>query len=188
MVMRQEPTIHRLTALLGMILMFAIVVSLVDVVDSAERKRRGMTKKDKCPVCGMFVYKYPKWVAVIELADGTSYFYDGAKDMFKHYMNVSKYTPSKAGQDIVSLEVTDYYAVSLIDAKEAWYVIAATTPHAWAEAGSVDLIGSPLAQMSASPATIRRAPPMLGEHNAEVLAELGYDEARLAELKAAGII
>lgn len=123
MVMRQEPTIHRLTALLGMILMFAIVVSLVDVVDSAERKRRGMTKKDKCPVCGMFVYKYPKWVAVIELADGTSYFYDGAKDMFKHYMNVSKYTPSKAGQDIVSLEVTDYYAVSLIDAKEAWYVI-----------------------------------------------------------------
>ncbi len=123
MVMRQEPTIHRLTALLGMILMFVIVVSLVDVVDSAERKRRGMTKKDKCPVCGMFVYKYPKWVAVIELADGTSYFYDGAKDMFKHYMNVSKYTPSKAGQDIVSLEVTDYYAVSLIDAKEAWYVI-----------------------------------------------------------------
>lgn len=123
MVMRQEPTIHRLTALLGMILMFVIVVSLVDVVDSAERKRRGMTKKDKCPVCGMFVYKYPKWVAVIELADGTSYFYDGAKDMFKHYMNVSKYTPSKAGQDIASLEVTDYYAVSLIDAKEAWYVI-----------------------------------------------------------------
>lgn len=123
MVMRQEPTIHRLAALLGMILLLAIVVSLVDVADSAGRKQRGMTKKDKCPVCGMFVYKYPKWVAVIELADGTSYFYDGAKDMFKHYMNVSKYTPGKAGQDIVSLEVTDYYAVALIEAKEAWYVI-----------------------------------------------------------------
>jgi nitrous oxide reductase accessory protein NosL len=123
MVMRQGPTIDRLAALLGMILMLAIVVSLVDVADSAERKRRGMTKKDKCPVCGMFVYKYPKWVAVIELADGTSYFYDGAKDMFKHYMDIPKYTPRKAGQEIVSLEVTDYYAVSLIDAKEAWYVI-----------------------------------------------------------------
>jgi nitrous oxide reductase accessory protein NosL len=123
MVMRQGPTIHRLAALLGMILTLAIVVSLVDVADSAERKRRGMTKKDKCPVCGMFVYKYPKWVAVIELADGTSYFYDGAKDMFKHYMDIPKYTPRKAGQDIVSLEVTDYYAVELIDAKDAWYVI-----------------------------------------------------------------
>jgi nitrous oxide reductase accessory protein NosL len=121
--MRQGSTIHRLAALLGMILTLAIVVGLADVTDSAERKRRGMTEKDKCPVCGMFVYKYPKWVAVIELADGTSYFYDGAKDMFKHYMNVSKYTPGKAGQEIVSLQVTDYYAVELVDAKEAWYVI-----------------------------------------------------------------
>ncbi|MBW8755922.1 MAG: CoA transferase, partial [Sphingomonadales bacterium] len=40
--------------------------------------------------------------------------------------------------------------------------LRATTPHAYAEAGSVDLIASPLAQMSASPATIRRPPPMLG--------------------------
>lgn len=121
--MRQEPTIHRPAALCGMILMLAIAVALVDVADSRERKQRGMTKKDKCPVCGMFVYKYPKWVAVIELADGTTYFYDGAKDMFKHYMDIPKYTPRKAGQEIVSLEVTDYYAVALIDAKEAWYVI-----------------------------------------------------------------
>jgi crotonobetainyl-CoA:carnitine CoA-transferase CaiB-like acyl-CoA transferase len=66
--------------------------------------------------------------------------------------------------------------------------LRATTPHPHAEAGSVDLIASPLAQMSASPATIRRAPPLLGEHNAEVLGELGYDAERIAELKAAGII
>ncbi len=66
--------------------------------------------------------------------------------------------------------------------------LRATTPHAYAEAGSVDLIQSPLAQMSASPATIRRAPPMLGEHNDEVLKELGYDDARIAELKDGKII
>jgi crotonobetainyl-CoA:carnitine CoA-transferase CaiB-like acyl-CoA transferase len=66
--------------------------------------------------------------------------------------------------------------------------LRATTPHAYAEAGSVDLIASPLAQMSASPASIRRAPPMLGEHNGEVLGELGYSEARIAELKEAKII
>jgi crotonobetainyl-CoA:carnitine CoA-transferase CaiB-like acyl-CoA transferase len=42
--------------------------------------------------------------------------------------------------------------------------------------------------MSASPATIRRAPPMLGEHNDELLGELGYGEERIAELKELGII
>jgi crotonobetainyl-CoA:carnitine CoA-transferase CaiB-like acyl-CoA transferase len=66
--------------------------------------------------------------------------------------------------------------------------LRATTPHAYAEAGSVDLIQSPLAQMSESPATIRRAPPMLGEHNAEILHELGYSDERIAELKEAKII
>ena len=66
--------------------------------------------------------------------------------------------------------------------------LKATTPHKWAEAGSVDLIQSPLAQMEKSPATIRMAPPLIGEHNAEILAELGYDEARIAELKEAKII
>ena len=64
-----------------------------------------------------------------------------------------------------------------------WGGLRAVTPHPWSATGTVDLIASPLAQMSASPATIRRPPPMLGEHNAEVLHELGYDDARIAELK-----
>jgi crotonobetainyl-CoA:carnitine CoA-transferase CaiB-like acyl-CoA transferase len=63
-----------------------------------------------------------------------------------------------------------------------------TTPHSWAATGSVDLIASPLANMSASPATIRRAPPLLGEHTGEVLGELGYDEARIAELQELKVI
>ncbi len=67
--------------------------------------------------------------------------------------------------------------------------LRATTPHAHAEAGSVDLIASPQAQMSASPATIRRAPPLLGEHNREVLHDLlGLGDERIAELAARGII
>lgn len=66
--------------------------------------------------------------------------------------------------------------------------LRATTPHPHAEAGSVDLIASPLAQMSASPATIRRPPPLLGEHTRELLGELGYDAARIAELQELKVI
>jgi crotonobetainyl-CoA:carnitine CoA-transferase CaiB-like acyl-CoA transferase len=42
--------------------------------------------------------------------------------------------------------------------------------------------------MSATPATIRRAPPLLGEHTAEVLGEIGYDKARIAQLREKGVI
>lgn len=82
-----------------------------------------LKKSDRCPVCGMFVYKYPKWVAQIVFKDGTSYFYDGAKDMFKHYFDVAKYTPGKVAANITHMYVTDYYEVELIEAKTAYYVL-----------------------------------------------------------------
>jgi nitrous oxide reductase accessory protein NosL len=82
-----------------------------------------LKKSDRCPVCGMFVYKYPKWVAQIVFKDGASYFYDGAKDMYKHYFDVAKYTPGKVQSDITHLYVTDYYEVELIEAKTAYYVL-----------------------------------------------------------------
>jgi nitrous oxide reductase accessory protein NosL len=89
----------------------------------AEDQTVEIKKTDRCPVCGMFVYKYPKWVAQIYFQDGSSYFYDGAKDMFKHIFDTGKYTPGKAADKIKSIYVTDYYEVELIEAKSAFYVI-----------------------------------------------------------------
>jgi len=81
------------------------------------------TEKDKCPVCGMFVYKYPDFVSEIFFRDGSYAIFDGAKDMFKYYFNLKKYSPKKNLSDIVSLYVTDYYTLALIDGFRAYYVL-----------------------------------------------------------------
>lgn len=49
------------------------------------------------------------------------------------------------------------------------------------------LIGSPLS-MDPSAFQLRRRPPKLGEHGAEVLAEAGFSPERIAELKAAKVV
>ena len=48
-------------------------------------------------------------------------------------------------------------------------------------------VASPL-RLSATPPVLHRAPPTLGEHTDEVLAELGLDAARIAALRSAGIV
>jgi nitrous oxide reductase accessory protein NosL len=81
------------------------------------------TKEDKCPVCGMFVYKYPDWLARIEFRDGTRKWFDGAKDAFKYYLNLNSYSPSRKTSDIKYFIVTEYYDLLPIDSKKAYYVL-----------------------------------------------------------------
>ena len=78
--------------------------------------------RDKCPVCGMFVAKYPDFVAVLAFKDGTYAFFDGVKDMMKYYFNLEKYNPSKKRDEIRQIHVTDYYSLGSIDGFKAFYV------------------------------------------------------------------
>jgi crotonobetainyl-CoA:carnitine CoA-transferase CaiB-like acyl-CoA transferase len=47
--------------------------------------------------------------------------------------------------------------------------------------------GSPL-KLTDSPATVRRVPPMLGQHNDEILQEAGYSAEKIADFKQRGVI
>jgi nitrous oxide reductase accessory protein NosL len=76
----------------------------------------------KCPVCGMFVAKYPDWTATARFKDGTVSYYDGPKDMFSHYFDTARYTPGKRQADIVALTVKEYYSLEMINARAAFFV------------------------------------------------------------------
>jgi nitrous oxide reductase accessory protein NosL len=76
-----------------------------------------------CPVCGMFVAKYPEWVAAAVFKDGHAHYFDGAKDLFKFLRDVGRYDPGHGMGDIAILAVTDYYGVKAIDARAAFFVV-----------------------------------------------------------------
>jgi crotonobetainyl-CoA:carnitine CoA-transferase CaiB-like acyl-CoA transferase len=53
--------------------------------------------------------------------------------------------------------------------------------------GPIRQVGVPF-KLSRTPASIRSAPPLLGEHSTEVLAELGYDPGDIERLRSEGVI
>jgi crotonobetainyl-CoA:carnitine CoA-transferase CaiB-like acyl-CoA transferase len=53
--------------------------------------------------------------------------------------------------------------------------------------GRVNVIGSPL-KLSETSASVRTAPPTLGQHTDAILGELGYDRSAIANLRTAGVI
>ncbi len=79
--------------------------------------------KDTCPVCGMFVAKYPEWVGTVLYKDGHTHHFDGAKDLFKYLLDMPKWAPKDKAENIKSIGVTEYYELTLIDARKAFYVI-----------------------------------------------------------------
>lgn len=53
--------------------------------------------------------------------------------------------------------------------------------------GTVKMLNAPI-RLSATPASIRRSAPLLGEHNAEVLKENGFDDDAIARLQSLGVL
>ena len=84
-----------------------------------------VTKDEKCPVCGMFVYKYPRWAAQIEIKNKHHFSFDGVKDLMKFYFEPAKWGDKfkDIKKDFGKISVTDYYSQKKIDGKKAFFVI-----------------------------------------------------------------
>jgi copper chaperone NosL len=110
----------------GMRIALALILScILSGAAMAGEKGTGFIKpgdKDKCAVCGMFVHKYPDWVAEVLFPDGTKVVFDGPKDLFKYLLDPEKYGSARSRDAMKTIFVTDYYQVRPVDAYKAFYV------------------------------------------------------------------
>jgi nitrous oxide reductase accessory protein NosL len=104
-------------------ILICLVIFGATYTAAGEISAKPPSPKDKCPVCGMFVSKYPDWVTSVTFKDGTSLYFDGAKDFFTYYNNMNKYTPARSQASVSSVTMKDYYTLKNIDAFKALFVL-----------------------------------------------------------------
>jgi len=116
--MRMEGTMKRTVCTLVLLSLW-----VVSPAAAADKAPPAPSAKDKCPVCGMFVARYTNWLGVVVRKDGGRLYFDGPKDLFTYYLAPEKFGPAGKPSDVIDIYVTDYYAVTAIDGRKAFYVI-----------------------------------------------------------------
>ncbi len=81
-----------------------------------------VNKESRCPVCGMFVAKYPQWLTQINMSDGSAEIFDGVKDLMAYYFAPQQFGAA-AGNTVDEIFVKDYYSQKWIDGKKAIFVL-----------------------------------------------------------------
>lgn len=115
---------HRRAVLLGLAGFACVGVETSSAAEPA--KTLDLPKpgeRDVCPVCGMFVAKYPYWIATTRFRDGRAEHFDGAKDLWKYLLDMPRWARGRTRADVEAVGVTSYYDGERIAAESAWYVI-----------------------------------------------------------------
>lgn len=84
--------------------------------------------EQRCPVCGMYPARFPKWKAQILLKDGGAIAFDSSLDMFRYLQSPSRYgKEGHKASDIKRVYVTDFHDGNWLEAHRAFFVVGSTT-------------------------------------------------------------
>ena len=108
--------------LLVIVTILLLVSSVQGSIAAGPKAGEGVNKESRCPVCGMFVAKYPQWLTQVNMSDGSGEVFDGVKDMMAYYFSPQQFGAAK-GITAGEVFVRAYYSQDWVDGKKAIYVI-----------------------------------------------------------------
>lgn len=76
----------------------------------------------RCPVCGMYPARSPRWAAQSIFKDGASHSFDSPIDLFFFLQRVSHYDSRYTSADVAANFVTDFESGQWIEASSAFFV------------------------------------------------------------------
>lgn len=77
----------------------------------------------RCPVCGMYPARFPRWAAQIVFGDGATHFFDSPVDLFMFLAEPARFDSARSGDDAAALYVTGFDNGHWVDARRAVFVL-----------------------------------------------------------------
>lgn len=87
---------------------------------------RPIPAEARCPVCGMYPARNPRWAAQVIFKDGAAHFFDSPADLFAFLRDVARRDRNYAGEDVAMTFVTDFESGQWTEAGRAFFVHGST--------------------------------------------------------------
>jgi copper chaperone NosL len=76
----------------------------------------------RCPVCGMYPARFPRWAAQIIFKDGAAHFFDSPVDLFMFLDKPGRFGSERSAADAAAIYVADFRSGAWLNAREAVFV------------------------------------------------------------------
>jgi len=77
----------------------------------------------RCPVCGMYPARYPRWAAQVIFKDGAAHYFDSPVNLFDFLHKVDRYDRRYSRADVAVSYVRDLASGQWIEAGQAFFVL-----------------------------------------------------------------
>ncbi len=83
---------------------------------------RPIPAEARCPVCGMYPARFPRWAAQTLFRDGAAQYFDSPVNLFVFLHRVDRYNRSYTLNDVAASFVTDFESGQWIELQKAFFV------------------------------------------------------------------
>jgi nitrous oxide reductase accessory protein NosL len=83
---------------------------------------RPVPAEARCPVCGMYPARYPRWAAQTVFRDGAAHFFDSPADLFAFLQKVDRHDRRYTASDVAQSFVSDFDTGRWVEARQAFFV------------------------------------------------------------------
>jgi len=84
---------------------------------------RPVPAEARCPVCGMYPARFPRWAAQIIFKDGSAHFFDSPVDLFMFLEEPKRFDATHTAEDAAAMYVADHRSGTWLEARQAAFVI-----------------------------------------------------------------
>lgn len=106
----------------GLLAVLLVAMPVLPAFGAELPPAQSVARSVRCPVCGMYPSRYPKWMVQVVYNDRSMAAFDSPADFFRFRQDIGKYVEGRTAGDIGAIYFSDFQKGGWIESGKAFFV------------------------------------------------------------------